>query len=91
MFYLLARQGVEVGLWAHVGLVFRLLLASGIMVAALAGLQQLLPTDAAQGKLHLLGLTALYVAAGAAVFVVAALVLARAELTQILSLLKRRK
>ena len=91
MFYLLSRRGVEVGLAAHLGLVVRLLLASGIMVAALAGLQELLPADSAAGKLHLLGLTFLYVAAGAAAFALAALVLARKELTEIFSLLKRRK
>ena len=90
MFYLLARRGAAVGFSAHAGLVGRLLLASGIMVAALAGLQQLLPFEAAGGKLHLLALTLLYVTAGAATFAGAALLLARRELMELLSLLKRR-
>jgi putative peptidoglycan lipid II flippase len=89
LFLFLFRRGVEVRFQSHAWLLLRLLLAGGIMVAALLVLQSWLP-QASEGKLYLALRLLLLVVSGGAVFVLAALLVARKELLRLLLLVTRR-
>lgn len=89
MFWLLARRGVRLEIVRHTWFVVRLCLACGVMWAALAGLEQVVPL-AGSGRGRLLWGLSLHGTAAVAAFAVGALLFARNELMSVADLVRRR-
>jgi putative peptidoglycan lipid II flippase len=90
LFAVLLRKAPDVPLLPHLGLLLRVVLASGVMYFALDRVTAFLPMAPDAGKLRQLQLVLIYCAAGIVVFLAAGLLLLRKELAQLLRVMRRR-
>jgi len=91
LFVLLLRRAPDVPLVSHLGLLVRVVIASGVMLVALDRLAAFFPCPPDAGKLHLLVHVLIAMAVGAAVFLAAGAVLLRKELAQLVRVVFRRR
>ena len=89
LFGLLVRRSVQLQVRSHLWLLARVLVCSGIMAGALYVVQLYLPGAPDRGKLALMGLLGLYVAAGVAAFGAASFLFTRKEVLQLLRLVRK--